>query len=215
MSVLCIYGCGGMGREIADLAHRLDNWDKIVFVDDNIRTRLVDDVEVFTLDEVKQQYASGEAEFIVTAGEPSSRTALYEKLRDEKLKCVNVITPEFVLSKFSSIAQGTIVHMGALATCNVHIGFGCLINKNVVIGHDVQVGDYCVISPSVAVGGNVQIGNNCYIGSGALIRNGITIGHNSIVGMGAVVLKDVEPYSVMIGNPAKLLRKNVENRVFR
>jgi len=35
MSVLCIYGCGGMGREIAELAQRIEKWENILFVDDN------------------------------------------------------------------------------------------------------------------------------------------------------------------------------------
>ena len=90
-----------------------------------------------------------------------------------------------------------------------------LINKHAVIGHDVTVGDYSVISPNVTIGGNVNIGLGCYIGSGAIIRNGINIGDNSIIGMGAVVLKDVEPNSVMVGNPAKFIRENTDKKVFK
>jgi sugar O-acyltransferase (sialic acid O-acetyltransferase NeuD family) len=215
MGVLCIYGSGGTGREIADLAFRLNKWEIIVFIDDNVKERLIDQVEVYFFDEVLEKYDSKEIEFIVTPGEPSSRQVLYEKLREKALTCTTIVYPEFVLSRFSSINLGTIIHMGAILTCNVHVGYGCLINTHVVIGHDVTIGDYCVLSPNVTVGGNVQICNNCYIGSGAIIKNGITIGENSIIGMGAVVLKDVEPYSVMVGNPAKLLRRNLENKVFR
>lgn len=53
------------------------------------------------------------------------------------------------------------------------------------------------------------------MGSGAIIRNGISIGANSIIGMGAVVLKDVKPNSVMVGNPARFLRENIDKKVFR
>jgi|LSQX01.1.fsa_nt_gb sugar O-acyltransferase (sialic acid O-acetyltransferase NeuD family) len=215
MSVLCIYGCGGMGREIAELAQRIEKWEKILFVDDNKQSTLIDGIEVYTLDELRAKISSDNLEFIVTTGEPSSRQHLYNKLAIEQLSITQVIAPEFILSKTSSISQGTIIHTGAIVTCNVHIGKGCLINKHVVIGHDVTIGDYCNLSPNVTVGGNVTIGNNCYIGSGAVIRNGITIGDNAIIGMGSVVLKSVEPGSVMVGNPAKFLRKNIDNRVFR
>src|SRR3989344_1350707 len=45
------------------------------------------------------------------------------------------------------------------------------------------------------------------IGTGAVILCGITIGEGAIVGSGSVVTKDVEPYSIVVGNPAKLLRR--------
>lgn len=214
MKTFCIYGCGGMGREIADLAFRMNRWEEIIFVDDNIKSRIIDEISVFTFDETLNQFKKSNLEFIVSAGEPSSRKFLYEKLEQHALKYISVIEPGVTISRFSSVKDGTIIHTGAIFTVNVHIGKGCLINKHAVIGHDVNIGEYTVISPNVSVGGDVDIGPNCYLGSGAIIRNGIKIGENSIVGMGSVVLKDVEPNSVIAGNPAKLLRKNKDKRVF-
>jgi len=215
MNILCIYGCGGMGREIADLAHRMDCWQKNIFVDDNITNRIIDEVEVYRLKEALECFDKDDLEFIVSTGEPTSRKMIYNRLAELKLNYISFMDSGFILSRFSSISKGTIVHTGAIITCNVHVGQGCLINKHAVIGHDVTIGDYCVISPNVSVGGNVSIGSSCYIGSGATIRNGINIGENSIIGMGSVVLKDVYPNSVMVGNPAKFLRENVDNKVFR
>ena len=45
------------------------------------------------------------------------------------------------------------------------------------------------------------------IGSGAVILCGVTIGEGALVGAGSVVTKDVEPYTVVVGNPARQLRK--------
>ena len=45
------------------------------------------------------------------------------------------------------------------------------------------------------------------IGSGATILGGVTIGENAIIGAGAVVTKDVAPHTIVVGNPAKFLRK--------
>lgn len=215
MKVLCIYCCGGMGREIADLSYRIMNWDNIIFVDDNIINRVVDGIKVYTFEEVLEEYDKDSLDFIVTAGEPFLRELLSEKLLNNGIKCISIIDPNFNLSKTSSVMDGTIIHTGATITCNVHIGLGCLINKHAVIGHDVIVGDYSVISPNVTIGGNTNIGKACYLGSGAIIRNCIKIGDNSIIGMGAVVLCDVLENSVMMGNPAKFIRNNDEKRVFK
>jgi sugar O-acyltransferase (sialic acid O-acetyltransferase NeuD family) len=214
MKVLCIYGYGGMGREIADLAYRMSQWEKIVFVDDNISSRLVNEVEVYSLKEVIEKFHKDEIEIIVATGQPFTRKMLYDKLRNNDLNYISIIDPGFTLSRFSSVEKGTIIHTGAIATCNVHIGQGCLINKHVIIGHDVSIGEYCVLSPNVTVGGNVNIGSGTFIGSGAIIRNGIRIGEDCIIGMGSVVISDVERNSVFVGNPAKFLRENIDKKVF-
>ena len=58
--ILSIYCSGGMGREIADMAYRINvnekKWSNVIFVDDNIVNRVVDDVEVYTLDEALEKF---------------------------------------------------------------------------------------------------------------------------------------------------------------
>ena len=54
--------------------------------------------------------------------------------------------------------------------------------------------------------GKVKIGSKCWICENAVILPGVTIGESSIVGAGAIVTKDVPPYSVVGGNPARVLK---------
>ncbi|GGH21256.1 acetyltransferase [Alsobacter metallidurans] len=54
--------------------------------------------------------------------------------------------------------------------------------------------------------GDVRIGADVWVGSGATILSGVTIGHGAIVAARAVVAKDVPPYAIVGGNPAKLIR---------
>lgn len=53
----------------------------------------------------------------------------------------------------------------------------------------------------------VEIGNDVWIGSGALLLPGVHIGDGAIIAAGAVVTKDVEPYAIVGGVPAKIIRK--------
>ena len=61
--------------------------------------------------------------------------------------------------------------------------------------------------------GDVVIGNDVWIGQEAFILSGVTIGHGAVVGARAVVAEDVEPYSIVAGNPARLVRKRFDDKV--
>ena len=54
--------------------------------------------------------------------------------------------------------------------------------------------------------GNVIIGNDVWIGYGAKILSGVSIGDGAVVGAGAVVAKNIPPYAVVVGNPAKIIK---------
>ncbi|MFN3860914.1 MAG: CatB-related O-acetyltransferase [Roseateles sp.] len=57
------------------------------------------------------------------------------------------------------------------------------------------------------------IGADVWIADGAYIKAGVTIGHGAIVGMGAVVTRDVPPYAIVGGNPARLIRYRFEQSI--
>jgi len=54
--------------------------------------------------------------------------------------------------------------------------------------------------------GDVTIGHDVFLGSGAIVLSGVTIGHGAVVAAHAVVARDVPPYAVVGGNPARILR---------
>ena len=61
--------------------------------------------------------------------------------------------------------------------------------------------------------GNINIGNDVWIGYNATIMAGVTIGDGAIIATNATVTKDVEPYSIVGGNPAREIKKRFENDV--
>ena len=56
-----------------------------------------------------------------------------------------------------------------------------------------------------------EIGNDVWIGDNVLIKGGVTIGDGAVIGMGSIVTKDVEPYNVVAGIPAKPIRKKYDD----
>ncbi len=112
---------------------------------------------------------------------------------------------------------------------NIKIGKNCSINPytvlyghgNLTIGDNVLIAGHCLIIPAnhkfenldvpINKQGEIRKGiiieDNVWIGSGCRILDGVTIGTGSIVAAGAVVNKNVEPYTVVGGVPAKEIKK--------
>lgn len=53
----------------------------------------------------------------------------------------------------------------------------------------------------------ITIGEDCWLGGNVIVLPGVTIGNGATVGAGSVVTKDVEPYTVVVGNPAREIKK--------
>jgi len=58
-----------------------------------------------------------------------------------------------------------------------------------------------------------EIGHDTWIGHGAVVRPGLRIGHGAIIGAAAVVTRDVPDYTIVVGNPARVLRPRFEPRI--
>lgn len=67
--------------------------------------------------------------------------------------------------------------------------------------------------------GNIVLGDDVWIGENAIICSGVTIGQGAIVAAGAIVTKDVEPYAIVGGNPAKVIKfrfnENIRQKLVR
>ena len=63
--------------------------------------------------------------------------------------------------------------------------------------------------------GDINIGNNVWIGDNVTILTGVFIGDGSIIGAGSTVTKNVAPYSIVAGNPAKIIRYRFDEDIIR
>jgi hypothetical protein len=96
------------------------------------------------------------------------------------------------------------------------IGRYCSIADGVVIGARAHLTDRLSTHPKI--GGEpdehhrVRIGHDVWIGVKAIVMPGITIGNGAVVGAGAVVTKDIPPYAIVAGVPARLLRFRFDDR---
>ena len=100
-------------------------------------------------------------------------------------------------------------YLGASEGGEIIIGNNVLIAQNVVIrasDHEFKSIDI-PINQQGHRGGKIIIEDNCWIAANVVITSNVTIGAHSIVAAGAVVTLDIEPYSIVGGVPARLIKK--------
>jgi maltose O-acetyltransferase len=121
------------------------------------------------------------------------------------------IEPPFFCDYGPYIKLGKRVYMNfnccVLDVSRVTIGDGTLFGPNVQVLTATHPWEGNQRRTGLEFGKPIVIGRNCWLGGGAVICPGVTIGENSVVAAGAVVTKDVEPNSIVAGNPARLIRK--------
>jgi chloramphenicol O-acetyltransferase type B len=154
---------------------------------------------------------------------------LFKKLHGRAIKFSNI----HASSKVEAGSEITGTNMGKHSFCGYHceiincdIGSFCSIANHVIIGGGMHPMSWISTSPAFYKGKDsirvkfsehardeprrVVIGHDVWIGERAIIKQGVHIGVGAVVGMGSVVTKDVEPYSIVAGCPAREIRKRFD-----
>lgn len=135
---------------------------------------------------------------------------------------------------------GNAVPEGCSFSGEIFLGYRTTLGKNNLVSGKVRIGKYCQLGMNVAIHGTnhpishlstyintrlfdglselkrekpIIIGNDVWVGHAVIILGGVTIGNGAIIAAGSVVTKNVEPFSIVAGNPAKFVRKRFSDHI--
>lgn len=208
-----VYGAGGAGRGILPLLRQElgRHSTRLVFVDDATTQAQINGHDVF--DWYTFIDLSADMRYVCLAIANSKvREQLAKRCDAAGVGLISARAQSVVVMDDVQIGDGACLSPFVTLTSNIRIGRCFHANLYSYVEHDCVIGDFVTFAPGAKCNGNVHIDDHAYIGAGAVIRQGtpespLRIGKGAVVGMGAVVTKNVAPGEVVVGNPARTLKR--------
>lgn len=142
-----------------------------------------------------------------TTGDAGPRQAIFRKLRDLGFRLVTAIHRTAWVPASTFVGEGATILAGAVLGPCVRLGENVIVYSGAIVEHHSILGDHVQVGPGARLGGSVVVGERAFIGIGASVKHGVRIGPGAIVGAGAVVVNDVPDNVVVVGVPARLLKR--------
>lgn len=161
------------------------------------------------LDVAAMRALSSGSRFVVAVGDGGRRQELTNTMESLGLRSARLIDPRSTVGERVTVGGGAIILPGSTLTARIRIGAGVLVNPGCTISHDVELEDYVSVSPGANLAGGVRASHGSTIHSGAVVLPRVHIGEGAVVGAGAVVTENVEPYTTVVGIPARTIRSDL------
>ena len=201
MNKICLFGASGHGKAVKNIADSA-NIEVEVFIDDNPKRKFLHKIPVIA----SHKIASFEAnKFVISIGNNNLRKTISKKI---KSTFAILIHKTATIAPTVNISEGTVVMARTTINADSIIGKHVILNTASIIEHDCNIGNFVHISPNATITGNVTIGEGTHIGAAAVIIPNIIIGKWCVIGAGSVVIEDIPDFSVVVGNPGRIIKTN-------
>ena len=208
MKNIIIIGAGGHSSVIIEIIESMiENGHEIQIkglLDDSPYRKEFMGYKVLDKVENANVYNDKNTEYIIAIGNNNIRKKISNT--HSNLKYFRAIHPTAIISKSSSINEGTVVMPRAVINANSEIGSHVIINTGAIIEHDNKIGSFSHISPGATLCGGVNIGEETHIGANSTIIQYKNVGSRTIIGAGSTVTKDIGSDVIAVGSPAKIIK---------
>ncbi len=212
---IVIYGSGETAEMIADYFIQDSVYEVVAFTVDRdyLTVTELNNIPVIPLDEVLQKFPTADHEMFAAASFTKLnrvRTMMYEKGKAFGYTFASYVNSNAFVWHNVAIGENTFIFEENVIQYKVKIGNNVILWSGNHIGHQTVIEDNCFISSHVVISGFCRIGKNSFLGVNSSFNDGILFGEDGVTGNGTVVVKNTEPGSIYVGNPAKKIKSSYE-----
>ena len=142
-------------------------------------------------------------------GSDPVRRRLFERLVGAGITPATAVADCARISPDATVGSGAFLGPFAMAGAQARIGRNVIVNTRATVDHDCVVGDHAQLAASVTLGGGTEVGSEAFLDLGVVTLPRVRIGEGARVMAGSVVVRDVDPWILVGGNPARPLRRVV------
>ncbi|HTP74067.1 MAG TPA: acetyltransferase [Burkholderiaceae bacterium] len=210
-NALAIWGTSGHARVVTTLVRLTRSWDIVGYVDEVNQDRWGGEFCGLPVlggrDVLGSLQRRGVRHLFLAFGANAERSSLARELEKSGFEFPTLVHPSAVVADDVALGAGVYVGPGAILNADAIVRSQTIINSGAIVEHEARVGHAVHIGPRACLAGAVTVGDCAWIGAGAVIRDKCEVGEHAMVGMGAVVARSVAPRTVVVGCPARPMRR--------
>jgi sugar O-acyltransferase (sialic acid O-acetyltransferase NeuD family) len=212
---LVVYGSGETAEIIADYFQRDSSFEVVAFTVDRefLQEETLLGLPVVAFDEVATRFPPSTHHMFAAASFGRlnrNRTAMYAKAKASGYTCASYVNSHAFIWHNVELGENVFVFEENVLQYKVRIGNNVILWSGNHIGHQTVIEDNCFISSHVVISGFCTIGSNSFLGVNTSFNDGVKFGKDSVTGNGTIIVRDTEPGSIFVGNPAKRIKSSYE-----
>ncbi|MBC1358378.1 acetyltransferase [Listeria booriae] len=204
---LILIGDGSVAKMAKEIVALMGIHEIIAVLDDKYTTSYQDEAGVHIGPFTNSAKLSDADAYFIAIGNNEKRQEIFDALNVPMTNYVNLIHPHAIISPNAKIGYGNFIMAGAIVNVDATIENQCIVNSGCIVGHDAIFADFSQASPGTVITGYVNVQTGVNMGANVTVLPSVSLGEWSVVGAGSTVTRDVEEHTVVVGTPAKLLKR--------
>lgn len=143
---------------------------------------------------------------LLSVGKMEERSDLISALSVPEDRLETLVHPTALVGAGVSVGKGSVICSFVTCQPGSSVGSNSIVRAGANLGHDAKVADFVDIGPNCTLCGYASVAKGAHVAPNSVVRDSISVGEFGVLSAGSVALKNIEPRTVWMGNPARRVK---------